>query len=321
MEEIEKIIMDEKYNLELKEAVNFEEPKKYLKTVSSFANGYDIGYIIFGVEDETKKVVGIKDVKKSYEEIANRIKSRIEPSIIPVIDIVKIKNKQIIVVKIIPGNHTPYYYVNKGTRIACVRKGDQDVEADSMQLNELILRGRNIGWDELLTDNEYKDFTFETLKKSFKDIKKYDVGKKELVSFGLVKDDKLTNAGVLFSDQNTNKSSFISCTRWDGLNKIIAKDDVEYYGSILSQIECAIEFIKKHMSIGWIREENLAHTEIQEYDLVALREAIVNAEAHRQYLYRGTQIELGMYNDRVEIVSLRGFRTWNNNREYIGNAY
>ena len=30
MNNIEKIITDEKYNLELKEQVNFDEPKKYL---------------------------------------------------------------------------------------------------------------------------------------------------------------------------------------------------------------------------------------------------------------------------------------------------
>lgn len=42
LNDIEKIITEEKYNLELKEQVNFDEPKKYLKAVSSFANGYDI---------------------------------------------------------------------------------------------------------------------------------------------------------------------------------------------------------------------------------------------------------------------------------------
>ncbi len=38
MNDISKLITDEKYNLELKEQVSFEEPKKYLKAVSSFAN-------------------------------------------------------------------------------------------------------------------------------------------------------------------------------------------------------------------------------------------------------------------------------------------
>lgn len=272
MTEIEKIINDEKYNLELKEDVNFEEAKKYLKTVSSFANGYDIGYIIFGVEDTTKKIVGVKDVKKSYEEISNRIKTKIDPSIIPVIDIVNINDKQLIVVKVIPGNHTPYYYVNKGTRVAYVRKGDQDNECNSLELNELILRGKNIGWDEQVTDNLYKDFSFDSMKKYFKEIKGYDINKNDMRSFGLIKDDKMTNAAILFSDQNPNKSSFISCTRWNGLGKIIAKDDIEYYGSILNQIDNSMEFIKKHMSNGWIKNGELARKEIPEYDLSALRE-------------------------------------------------
>lgn len=304
MNYIEKIITDEKYNLELKEQVNFDEPKKYLKAVSSFANGYDIGYIIFGIEDGTKKIVGVKDIKKSYEEVSNRIKTRIDPSIIPTVDIVDVEGKKLIVVKVISGGHTPYYYVNKGTRTAYIRKGDQDCETNSTELNELILRGRNQGWDELVTDNLYKDFTFEKLKKYFEDIKEYKIGKEDLESFGLLNGEKLTNAALLYSDQNPVVGSFISCTRWDGLDKLSAKDDIEFYGSILDQIDNAMEFIKKHMSNGWVKEGGkLARRTIPEYDLDAMREAIINAEAHRSYLMRGTNVELAFYDDRIEIVS------------------
>lgn len=304
MNYIEKIITDEKYNLELKEQVNFDEPKKYLKAVSSFANGYDIGYIIFGIEDGTKKIVGVKDIKKSYEEVSNRIKTRIDPSIIPTVDIVDVEGKKLIAVKVIPGGHTPYYYVNKGTRTAYIRKGDQDCETNSTELNELILRGRNQGWDELVTDNLYKDFTFEKLKKYFEDIKEYKIGKEDLESFGLLNGEKLTNAALLYSDQNPVVGSFISCTRWDGLDKLSAKDDIEFYGSILDQIDNAMEFIKKHMSNGWVKEGGkLARRTIPEYDLDAMREAIINAEAHRSYLMRGTNVELAFYDDRIEIVS------------------
>ena len=304
MNDIEKIITDEKYNIELKEQVNFEEPKKYLKAISSFANGYDIGYVIFGVEDKTKNIVGVKDVKKSYEEVSNRIKTRIDPSIIPTIDIVDIGGKKVIVVKVIPGQHTPYYYVHKGTRTAYIRKGDQDCETNSIELNELILRGKNIGWDELVTDNLYKDFTFEKLKKYFEDIKDYKIEKEDLESFGLLNGEKLTNAALLYSDQNPVVGSFVSCTRWDGLDKLSAKDDIEFYGSILEQIDNAMEFIKKHMSNGWVKEgRKLARRTIPEYDLDAMREAIINAEAHRSYLMRGTNVELAFYDDRIEIVS------------------
>ena len=306
MHNIEKIITDEKYNLELKEQVNFKEPKNYLKAVSSFANGNDNGYIIFGIEDETKKIVGVKDVKKSYEEIAERIKTRIDPSIVPVMDIVNIEGKDIIIVKVIPGQNTPYYYVNKGTRTAYIRKGDQDCETNSIELNELILRGKNIGWDEQLTDNNYKDFTFNSLKKYFKEIKGFEIDKNSLESFELIKDDKLTNAALLYSDQNPVVGSFIACVRWNGLEKISAKDDIEYYGSILNQIDNAMEFVKKHMSNGWVKEGELARKTIPEYDLNSIREALINAEAHRQYLMRGTNIEVDFYDDRIEIVSFGG---------------
>ena len=224
MKDIEKLITDEKYNLEFKEQVNFKESKKYLKAVSSFANGYDIGYIIFGIEDETKKIVGVRNIKKSYEEVVNRIKTRIDPSIIPTIDITNIQGKDVIVVKVIPGHHTPYYYVNKGTRTAYIRKGDQDCEANSTELNEMILRGKNMGWDEQVSDCFYQNFTFKSLKKYFKNIKGFDIDKESLISFNLFKDDKLTNAALLLSDQNPVVGSFVACTRWDGLEKISAKD-------------------------------------------------------------------------------------------------
>ena len=317
MNDILEKIADEKYNLELKEQVNFDEPKNYLKAVSSFANGFDIGYIIFGIEDKTKKIVGITDVKKSYEEISNRIKTRIEPSIMPIIDVVDIEDKKIIVVKVLPGQHTPYYYVNKGTRISYVRKGDQDCEANSLELNELILRGKNIGWDEQLSDKNYKEFTFEVLKKSFKDIKKLEINKESLISFDLLKNNKLTNAALLLSDQNPVIGSFVSCTRWNGLNKDSAIDDVELYGSILIQIEKAMEFIKKHMSKGWIKDGSLTRKEVLEYDLNALREALINAEAHRQYLMRGTNIEIGYYDDRIEIISYGGLEDRRNLEDFL----
>ena len=114
----------------------------------------------------------------------------------------------------------------------------------------------------------------------------------------------ITDAALLYSDQNPVVGSFVSCTRWDGLDKLSAKDDIEFYGSILEQIDNAMEFIKKHMSNGWVKEGGkLARRTIPEYDLDAMREAIINAEAHRSYLMRGTNVELAFYDDRIEIVS------------------
>ena len=67
-----------------------------------------------------------------------------------------------------------------------------------------------------------------------------------------------------------------------------------------------MEFVKKHMSNGWVKEGELARKTIPEYDLNSIREALINAEAHRQYLMRGTNIEVDFYDDRIEIVSFGG---------------
>jgi len=138
--EIKKIIKEDKYNIEIQEEVDFVESKSYLKTVSSFANGTCVGYIIFGIKNNTNKVIGIKNVKKSYDEIVNKIKLKIEPSITPIIVIINIENKNIILVKIIPGNHPPYYFIDKQRKISYIRKGNQNIEENNLELNKTILK-------------------------------------------------------------------------------------------------------------------------------------------------------------------------------------
>lgn len=127
----------------------------------------------------------------------------------------------------------------------------------------------------------------------------------------------MTNAALLLSDQNPVVGSFVACTRWNGLEKIAAKDDIEYYGSILEQIDNSMEFIKKHMSNGWVKEGKLARREIPEYDFDAVREALINAEAHRLYLMRGTNIEVGFYDDRLEIISCGGLESRRKLEEFL----
>ena len=49
----------------------------------------------------------------------------------------------------------------------------------------------------------------------------------------------------------------------------------------------------------------------------ALREALINAEAHRQYLMRGTNIEIGYYDDRIEIISYGGLEDRRNLEDFL----
>ena len=61
-----------------KRDVEHTKTKSWLKSISAFANGIG-GMLIFGIDDETRKSVPIKDVQSEIEFISNCIKDRISP--------------------------------------------------------------------------------------------------------------------------------------------------------------------------------------------------------------------------------------------------
>jgi predicted HTH transcriptional regulator len=67
-------------------------------------------------------------------------------------------------------------------------------------------------------------------------------------------------------------------------------------------IERTFQFLKRNMR-HTIRIEGFTKVEIHEYPYEALREAVVNAVAHRDYDLGGSCIRVEKYVDRIEIVS------------------
>jgi ATP-dependent DNA helicase RecG len=68
-------------------------------------------------------------------------------------------------------------------------------------------------------------------------------------------------------------------------------------------IEQAVDFVRRNIEIeAWI-DEGGQRQERWDYPLEAIREAIVNAVAHRDYTISVIDIELSIYMDRLEIIS------------------
>jgi ATP-dependent DNA helicase RecG len=68
-------------------------------------------------------------------------------------------------------------------------------------------------------------------------------------------------------------------------------------------IEQTLEFIRRNIEVAAHVDEGGQRQERWEYPLEAMREAIVNAVAHRDYTIGVTDIELSIYADRIEVVS------------------
>ena len=66
--------------------------------------------------------------------------------------------------------------------------------------------------------------------------------------------------------------------------------------------EQAVEFIRNNIRTVTL-EDGIRRRERWDYPVEVVREAIVNAIVHRDYLLSGSDIELSIYSDRLEIVS------------------
>ena len=76
----------------------------------------------------------------------------------------------------------------------------------------------------------------------------------------------------------------------------------EIRGTLAQQIQKTEAFLVSNMRRG-VRLSGLERTEATEYPLEAVREAIVNAVAHRDYRIRGDEIRILQFSDRIEFYS------------------
>ena len=67
-------------------------------------------------------------------------------------------------------------------------------------------------------------------------------------------------------------------------------------------VEQAVQFVRRNIDTV-ILEDGVRRLERWDYPEDVIREAIVNAIVHRDYLLSGSDIEIGIYSDRLEIVS------------------
>jgi ATP-dependent DNA helicase RecG len=68
-------------------------------------------------------------------------------------------------------------------------------------------------------------------------------------------------------------------------------------------VEQAVEFIRRNTAVVAGLADGARREERREYPEEAIREAVVNALVHRDYLLSATDIELSVYSDRLEIIS------------------
>lgn len=315
---IEEILHGESKNIEFKESLP-KDSEKYVKTIIAFANTQG-GQLIVGIEDKTRTVVGVDDTEvfKIMDQVANAVSASCTPQIIPNITFQSLDRKTIITVSVSPGANRPYYLKSKGKEHGTfIRVGGTSRQADPDKIKELELEGARISWDELtcvgypVTDKAVKKLCndinhyrkdMQNLRSTEKKLPK--VTKIQLEDWGLIKYDHdvclASNAFALLTGSHFRFSK-TQCAVFAGTDRGIFIDKRDFDGPLYEQIEGAFDFVLRNIRIG-AKVEGLIRREKYELPPDAIREMIINAHCHRNYLEPAC-VQVALFEDRLEVTS------------------
>ncbi len=294
----------EKYNLEFKEIVS----KTFLKTVSAFSN-YNDGKILFGINDNGK-VVGVDARDEELLKIENMINDSLKPIPPYKIETEKLNGKDVIVLSIFKGKHTPYYYKGSAYR----RSNTSTVKVERVELNRLVMEGMNIDYEGNQASNQ--DLNFKTLELKLKKIVGIDKLNLDILkTLNLYDKDGYYNiAGELLADENNVKFSAVDIVRFgENINQILFRETLSNQ-SLLLQYDKTVEIFERYYQYEEIEGYQREKKELIPRE--AFRESLANAIVHRLWDIKAN-IQISMYKDRVEIMSPGGLPKGISKNEYL----
>lgn len=287
----------ESLHVELKEILTSELKKE----VVAFANTCD-GIIYIGINDRGE-IVGVENSDDVMERAGASIRNSIKPdiSMYVTLNLKKIENKNVIVIKVQRGASRPYYIAEKGLKPSGVyiRQGTSSVPASEDYIRQMIKDTDGDSFEKLRSLNQNLTFNYANMIFEKADINFSDIQKKTL---GIIGEDNLyTNLGLLLSDQCLHT---LKIAVFEGKEKSIFKDRKEFKGSLIKQVTEGFEYIEL-LNKTKATFEGLIRKDERDYPVEAIREALLNAVVHREYSF-GASTLINIYEDRMEFVSLGG---------------
>jgi len=285
---------------------DLSSPAGVLRTIVSFANTAG-GTIVIGVEDGTRKVLGLKEPLEVEERLANLISDRILPRLIPDLDILPWRQTNLLAVQIYPSPGRPHYLKKDGLKAGVyVRVGSTNRRADQELIEELRRFSRSETYDEqAMPELNSESLDFRAASASFAPIRKLrhsDLETLRLLTRHQGRKVPTIGGELLFGKDRERyfPDAWIQAGRFRGKDKTNIADSMEIRLYPVQAVEEAINFVQKHTlhgaEIGSIRRR-----EIWNLPPIAVREAIINAVAHTDYSQKGAPVRISIFNDRLEV--------------------
>lgn len=303
------IRQEEGSKLDFKERMSLHtdsEKKEFAKDVCALANSVGgRAYLIIGVQDKSKKIVGVEDKTSLNEERMQQIiSSRCDPPIPIALESFDINKKTVIVITIFDGEQKPYqvretgaFYIRRGSITDVMRKAELlNVFSDRVDLNAETCPIVNSS--EKLLSEEMLSLYFES-----KGVKLNEKNKDFLLSSSnIIKIDKTTGerrctlGGILVFSELNNLLVPYNMIRIYKQND--SKKDIFICGSLLTMIDIAKEKLHEFLP--------------KKYPSEAILEAIKNAVLYRDYTL-SNYIEVIISNEQIIVKNPGRFIEHNQN--------
>jgi len=296
--------------------VEFKEESVRAKDLAAeivaFAN-CEGGMILLGVNDGGN-VTGMEE-EAAEEKIMNICRTSCIPPIVPEFEIKEVEGKKVGIIHVEKGFHKPYYTVDNKYYI---RVGSTKRIASREELLRLFEKTGSFHFDvSPVADATIKDLNLERIRDYFLQYNAFDLFEESRESMEriLVNGDILTEAeghaactlgGLLIFGIHPEKflpQSGISFAHFNGTEITDALIDKK---NVLGRLPDVAEQMMVILQNNMMRPsviEGAQRKEQEEYPLLALREAVVNALVHRNYGIWGSKIRIFMFEDRIEFRS------------------
>lgn len=325
LENLTGAILLENEKIECKSILNRDDIVGWLKTVAGFANASG-GDLYIGVEDKSHKLIGFdrKNADSERNYFNNQVNEHLTPKPPMHISFIRyeVKGKELFLIKVSVAESSvkPVILKYKGLPAIFMRRDGFTNGATYEEIIEMSVKSKNTQYDLLVSDKKYDAENFSMLREFFKNNNNgKELREKALDSMGFFnKDGYLLNGALMFQDDYNEKKTEVQCSVYSGLNKgserIVTIN--RFNGNLIATIRFILDFVNQRMNHSMIKLDNVRKN-LDSYPARALFEGVINAVAHRDYYLDGTQIQIDMFKDRLEISSPGGFYRG----EKIGKTY
>ncbi|MDD5162815.1 MAG: putative DNA binding domain-containing protein [Candidatus ainarchaeum sp.] len=296
----------ESQEIEFKES--FHSSQKFSEIMCGFANTYG-GIILLGVNNK-KQVIGVLDKIDEVQQKISCSAQSVSPPVLPSIEVHEVNGKKIVAI-VVQRAIDSAFHTFQG--VIWVKIGSTLKKIEGNQIVD-FLRGKQIlCFDETPTNAKIEDLDINKLNAYLKARKQADYFESHSIEDFLVSlklatkngDLKIKNAALLVFAKDPiffNPQIEMKLVRFDGNEpvKIIAHELVQ--SGLVEGIEKALSFVKSNISKSIQVKLDAKREEQFQYPIDVIREAIVNAVAHRDYFSKDA-IQIYIFNDRLEITN------------------